>query len=198
MKISPLVAFFLILSSATAQNNDKRSAVLEFQRNLNETFMNPGTTPLPQEEWEDIQPLKFYPIDLDYHVVADFVRTPYEMPFSMPTSTGEENVFVKYGEAYFDLEGKEYMLELYRDRELSKTTQYRNYLFLPFTDLSNGETTYSAGRYIDLEIPTANKIIIDFNQAYNPLCAYNGEYSCPIPPRQNHLETRIEAGIMDY
>ena len=66
--------------------------------------------------------------------------------------------------------------------------------YIPFTDLTNGEETYGAGRYLDFKIPESEKVIIDFNLAYNPYCAYNHSYSCPIPPKENNLNIKIEAG----
>ena len=78
--------------------------------------------------------------------------------------------------------------------------EFENYLFLPFNDTSNGKTTYGGGRFIDLEIPEkgSKTISIDFNKAYNPLCAYNHKYSCPIPPAENNLSIEIPVGVKDY
>ena len=73
-----------------------------------------------------------------------------------------------------------------------------DYLFLPFTDLTSGVDTYGGGRYIDQKIPEGNSIIIDFNQSYNPYCAYNPRYSCPIPPPENDLLIEIMAGVKDF
>jgi uncharacterized protein (DUF1684 family) len=76
------------------------------------------------------------------------------------------------------------------------TKEYTNYLFLPFTDLTNGKETYAAGRYIGLKIPKeGNELIIDFNMAYNPYCAYSDRYSCPVVPAANNLATEIRAGL---
>ena len=71
-------------------------------------------------------------------------------------------------------------------------------MFLPFSDETNGIESYGGGRYIDLRIPEGNTLIIDFNSAYNPYCAYNDKYSCPIVPRENYLRTRIEAGVKKF
>ena len=76
--------------------------------------------------------------------------------------------------------------------------EYSNHLFIPFNDITNGVETYDAGRYIDLEIPKGDTIIIDFNKAYNPYCAYNDGYSCPIPPEENNLEVEVKAGVMAF
>ena len=78
-----------------------------------------------------------------------------------------------------------------------KTRGYEDYLFLPFRDETNGKETYGGGKYIDLRIPDGNEIVIDFNQSYQPYCAYNAyDYSCPIVPEENFLPLRIEAGVM--
>lgn len=187
-----------IFFPATAQDSEKVASALEYQQELNMSFKNPKTSPLSAEERESFESLDFFPVDTSFYVVAEFVRTPYETPFAMPTTTDREPIYVKYGEAYFSLNGKEYKLNLYQSRDLSMTEAYKYHLFLPFTDLTNGNTTYAGGRYVDLKIPKTNKIIIDFNKAYNPYCAYNGKYSCPIPPQENHLETFIKAGVKKY
>lgn len=79
------------------------------------------------------------------------------------------------------------------------TVQYKDYLFFPFTDTTNGNETYDGGRYIDLRIPASgNEIIIDFNKAYNPFCAYSAGYSCPIVPAENNLDIPITVGVRYY
>ena len=85
-----------------------------------------------------------------------------------------------------------------RNIDLSKKPGYANYLFVPITDLTNGEETYGGGRYIDLRGPLGKVVELDFNKAYNPYCAYGGKYSCPIPPIENHLGLRIEAGVKAF
>ena len=75
---------------------------------------------------------------------------------------------------------------------------YEDYLFLPYTDLTSGDGSYGGGKYLDLKTPEGNTIIIDFNKAYNPYCAYSHRYSCPVPPEENDLLVRIEAGVRVY
>jgi uncharacterized protein (DUF1684 family) len=75
------------------------------------------------------------------------------------------------------------------------TEGLEDYLFLPFLDDTNGETTYGGGRYIDLRIPKGDSMEIDFNRAYNPYCVYNDKYSCPIVPRDNYIDLKVEAGL---
>ncbi|WP_308444060.1 DUF1684 domain-containing protein [Gillisia lutea] len=142
--------------------------------------------------------MDFFKIDTNYVVEAQFVRTPAEAPFTMPTSTDRLPLYVKYGEAYFTIHGKKLKLNIYQSQQLSTNPEYFDYLFLPFTDETNGETSYGGGRYIDLKLPLGKIIEIDFNKAYNPYCAYSGRYSCPIPPKENDLKVKIPVGVKKY
>ncbi|MGB7842919.1 MAG: DUF1684 domain-containing protein [Salinimicrobium sp.] len=189
---------FGLTSFCQTTAGQKTSAVVEFQKQLNKEFKDKNESPLSSKERKEFISLDFFPIDTSFSVVAEFVRTPFETTFEMQTSTDRKPVYVKYGEVYFDLKGKEYKLNVYQSQELKKTNKYRDYLFLPFTDATNGNTSYSGGRYIDLKIPKSNKIKIDFNQAYNPYCAYSGNYSCPVPPGENELPIPIRAGVKAY
>jgi hypothetical protein len=76
--------------------------------------------------------------------------------------------------------------------------EYSKSLFVPFTDMTNGESTYGGGRYLDMEIPEGQTLVLNFNKAYNPLCHYNKKYSCPIPPRENDLDFKVEAGVKKF
>ncbi|MEO2064709.1 MAG: DUF1684 domain-containing protein [Christiangramia sp.] len=193
-----IVFIFISIFAVQAQNEGKPISSEEFQKELNEEYANPETSPLDKEDLKDFKELEFYEIDPDYVVQASFVRTPMESPFTMKTSTDREPVYVKYGEVYFTLKGKEYQLNVYQGLELQKDPDYYDYLFLPFTDLTNGRTTYGNGRYLDLRIPESDSIELDFNKAYNPYCAYSSKYSCPIPPAENDLDTEILAGVQAY
>ena len=116
----------------------------------------------------------------------------------MKTSTSRTPMYIKYGELHFELEGKPMVLNVYMDIELSKKPGFKDYLFLPFLDLTNGETTYAGGRYLDIVIPKSKEVVLNFNKAYNPYCAYNHNYSCPLVPRENDLDIAIEAGVKKF
>ena len=185
--------------------DDKASAVddvlkdiLKFQDNMNEEFKNPETSPLPDRYRKDFEGLAFFEPNTNYVVKAKLVLTPEALPFLMPTTTDRKSEEVVYGIAHFQLNGKEHRLEIYQNKELMLQEEHKDYLFLPFTDKTNGEETYSGGRYIDLAIPNGDSIIIDFNKTYNPYCAYNKKYSCPIVPNVNAMDTRVMAGVMDF
>lgn len=168
------------------------------QIELNEEFSNIETTILDPEDFKNFHGLEFYPIDEKFIVKAKFIRTPNEKPFLMPTTTDRLPEYVKYGEAHFNMEGKDFVLNLFKSVAPSKDPQYKDYLFLPFTDLTCGDGSYGGGRFLDQWIPEGDTIVIDFNKAYNPYCAYSARFSCPIPPKENDLLIRIEAGVKDF
>ncbi|MCH9660226.1 MAG: DUF1684 domain-containing protein [Bacteroidetes bacterium] len=161
----------------------------------NEKFATAETTILTPEDFKLFKGLPFYAIDLAYRIEAVFVRTPDETPFEMPTTTDRLPVYVKYGEAHFKLNGESLQLALYQSVPPMEDPEYVDYLFLPFTDTSNGEDSYGGGRFVDARIPEGKTMIIDFNKAYNPYCAYSPNYSCPIPPEENDLKVAIKAGV---
>ncbi len=179
--------------------SDKLADILLFQEELNAEFKNPESSPLPDRFRINFESLEFFEPDTNYIVEAELVRTPEALPFSMPTTTtGRESTEVVYGIAKFTLNGKDHKLEIYQSPELITQAEYEDYLFLPFTDNTNGEETYGGGRYLDLRIPKGNKIILNFNKAYNPYCAYNKKFSCPIVPKVNNLDTEIKVGVKAF
>lgn len=181
-----------------AQEKFELAVVEKFQKDLNAEYADAKTSPLLSEDLAHFKALDFYPINEKAFIVAQFIRTENEKPFEMPTSTTRKPLYVKYGEARFQIEGKEFKLNIYRNIELSKKEEYKDYLFLPFSDLTSGKESYIGGKYIDLIIPTGNTIVIDFNQSYNPYCAYNYKYSCPKVPLENDLAIEIRAGVKKF
>ena len=190
-----LLFFFRIgFSQNTASVSESEAAQIE----LNREFSNPETTILEPEDFKDFKGLEFYPINEKFIVNAKFVRTPNEKPFLMPTTTARTPEYVKYGEAHFALDGKDFILNLFKNIQPIEEPGYEDYLFLPFTDLTSGDGSYGGGRYLDMRIPDGDSLVIDFNKAYNPYCAYSSRFSCPIPPKENDLLIRIEAGVKDF
>ncbi|WP_291963540.1 DUF1684 domain-containing protein [Maribacter sp.] len=181
-----------------AVTSDKIADILKFQEELNAEFKDPETSPLADRFRINFESLDFFEPDTSYVVQAEFIRTPEALPFAMPTTTDRESTEVVYGIAKFTLNGKEHELEIYQSPELIKQAEYEDYLFLPFTDKTNGEETYGGGRYLDLTIPKGDKIILNFNKAYNPYCAYNKKFSCPIVPKVNNLDTEIKVGVKAF
>ncbi|MGB5227557.1 MAG: DUF1684 domain-containing protein [Eudoraea sp.] len=187
-----------IKSDIGSDNSEMVREILLFQNKLNEEFQNPETSPLPDRYRKDFDGLDFFKPDTSFRVIASMERTADAIPFMMPTTTDRLSEEVVYGVINFTLKGQKYSLEVYQNLELMQTTEYEDYLFLPFLDNTNGEETYAGGRYLDLAIPEGNSIILDFNKAYNPYCVYNKKYSCPIVPKSNFLNTKIMAGVKSF
>ena len=182
-----LSAFFLISA--------QEKTALEFQSDLNKEYADSANSPLLEADRLVFAGLPFFDIDNNYRFEADFKKSNRAKPFKMKTTTDRLPEYKVYGTATFKFKGKMYTLNIYQNLRLKETEEYGDYLFLPFKDHSNGNETYGGGRFIDLKIPDSNILVIDFNKAYNPLCAYNHKYSCPIPPEENHLDFAVEAGV---
>jgi hypothetical protein len=201
-KLRLIVSLLFVVSLGrlpiTAQQKGFRAEALKFQQEREAEFRDPKKSPLPPEEVPKFKRLNFFPINAAYRVTARFVRTADEAKFDMPTSNPQKQKrHVKYGELHFTLRGRKLVLNVYQNEALSQQEKYKDYLFLPFNDATNGQTTYGGGRYIDLKIPAGDTITLDFNRAYQPNCAYDhttGRWSCPIPPRENRLKVAVLAG----
>jgi len=198
MKKIFLFAVLLLPILGFGQQKYDEVKVQVFQNELTSAFADSIKSPLAKEDRANFHGLDFYAPDPKYFVVAQFKRTKNEKPFQMKTSTDRLPTYVKYGELTFTLDGKEFKLNVYQNVELVKKKEFTDYLFLPFSDLTSGNETYIGGRYIDLKIPAGDAIAVDFNQAYNPYCAYNHEYSCPIVPLENDLPIEIKAGVKKF
>ncbi|MBI1222092.1 MAG: DUF1684 domain-containing protein [Bacteroidetes bacterium] len=192
----------LVLSCSTAFSQvDTRYYRLEsdsIRLATDHEFRNKDHSPLSPSDRKHFEGLRYFAYDTDYLVVAKFERTPDGRPFQMQTTTERLPRYVKYGVLHFTLEGKELRLSVYQNLDLIQRAGYENYLFIPFNDSTNGFESYGGGRYLDIQGPLGDTVIIDFNRAYNPYCAYNSRYSCPIPPQENNLPLRIEAGVLSW
>jgi uncharacterized protein (DUF1684 family) len=192
------LVFLVQFNFGFSQEQFDVSAVAKFQKDLNTEYADVKTSPLTTEDLAVFKALDFYPVNEHFFVIAKFVRTKKEKPFEMKTSTDRKPLYVKYGEVFFTLDGKELKLNVYRNIELSKKASYKDYLFLPFSDLTSGNESYIGGKYIDLRIPKGDTIAIDFNTSYNPYCAYSHKYSCPKVPLENDLNIEIKAGVKKF
>ena len=188
-----------LFESCNSQNKRKISGKNEFQRQMNSKFKDASTSPLTKKELKKFKSLDFFPINNKLRVKAKLIKTPEAPSFKFATSTERIVFYKKYGEIYFVVEGKELKLTIYKNEFPS--IGYENHLFLPFLDKTNGFSTYKGGRFIDVlttDELSDGSILIDFNKAYNPYCAYSNRYSCPITPKENFLDVEITAGVMDY
>ncbi len=188
---------FLFCSAMAFAQKDLASAE-KFQSELNQSYADSLKSPLMKEDLKHFQGLDFFSLNEKFIVEATFIRTKKEKPFGMKTTTSRTPLYKKYGELHFEIDGKALKLNVYQNVDLNKKPGYEDYLFLPFSDLTCGKESYIGGRYVDMRIQKGKTWTIDFNKAYNPYCAYNYEYSCPIVPLENDLDIEILAGVKKF
>ncbi len=197
-----LILFFSLLF-ISCNSEDKRPLIGKtiYQQKLNAVFKDASKSPLKNKDLKNFKGLDFFPVDSSYIITASIEKTP-DTPFlGMATNTDEKSYYREFGILTFTLKGKEMQLTLYESLEESENPIFEDYLFLPFTDETSGGDSYGGGRYMDVfksSINTNGTLKLNFNNTYNPYCAYNDDYSCPLTPRDNHLNTSILAGIKDF
>ena len=192
-----MLTFFFI--SAFGQNDDLVIKEIKAHRkNQEKEFRDRKKSPLTPDDRKNFNGLKYFAINLKYRLPASFVKTENTGLFMMRTTTDRLPEYRKYGDVLFTIDGVDYKLEVYQSPEISLRPGYEDYLFIPFTDQTNGHETYEVGRYLEFRIPASDSVVLDFNQCYNPYCSYNPGYSCPIPPEANRLLIPIPAGEKKY
>ena len=198
MKTS-LIIFISLFFSLSATTDKYTDFVKQHRAGLDSEFKNAETSPLPKDEIASFKGMDYYKINANYNIEAELIVNPIPKEFGMKTTTARRPLYIKYGLAKFKLNGKEHSINIYRNVEFSKEDEYKNHLFMLFTDNTSEVNSYGGGRYIDLQIPNDNdKLIIDFNLSYNPYCAYNKKYSCPIPSEEDYINTEIKAGVKKW
>jgi uncharacterized protein (DUF1684 family) len=170
--------------------------VMEWRKERDAFFKKHERSPLTSREKRNFKGLKYYPFNSQYVFSGQIER--YILHINNPkyyatflTNKGINKRYIRYGKFHFKLDGKEYMLEIHKSI-LSDT------LFIPFKDKTNGKESYEGGRYIDAEILPGYKMVLDFNMAYHPSCAYNEKFICVLPPKENMLEIEIKAGEKNF
>ena len=161
-----------------------------FREKRDRFFKQDPHSPLKETDRKRFKNLLYYPIDLKYTMVGSIEKYPTEpkpIYVNLPTNKEREKKYVKYGRFKFKLEGKEYILQIYRSLGGGE-------LFLPFKDKTSETETYRMGRYLNIEPMPGGKVLIDFNRAYNPFCEFNEKYTCPFAPKENWLDIEIRAG----
>ena len=137
--------------------------------------------------------LAYFAPDTNYKVIADVEKINSQDTMIIEDTHKDLRKFHRILKLHFNIQGKPYSLFAYK-----QVTDTSNDLFIPFYDATNGKETHEGGRYIDIDYNGKDKIVLDFNFAYNPYCAYSQNYGCPIPPQENKLPVRIEAGEKEY
>lgn len=196
MRLIVFVFFFLSLGCAPkkflyTQELDK------YREDYRKSFLKHSEGPLKKDQ---IEYLRFFEIDSSYRVDAKVERLSNQETLDFKTSSGKVKQYIPYIKAHFTMNQNIYSVTIFKSVQLMKNPLYKDYLFLPFTDLTSGESTYGGGRYLDFrEKDIQNgRIKIDFNKAYNPYCAYSSGYNCPIPPKSNFINMTILAGEKKY
>lgn len=162
-----------------------------FRQQKDDFFRSHPQSPLPPEQRKNFTGLTYFPPNEALALEIEAEEFPTKEEIQMQTSTGDLRTYERWGTLSFAVKGEPATLTLF----YSPT---HDSFFLPFTDATSGSETYGAGRYLDPEALDDNLFRVDFNLAYSPYCAYNDRYSCPIPPSENRLNVRIEAGEKNF
>jgi len=145
---------------------------------------------------------RFYVPDETYKVNCRFEKSNDTTIIPMKTSGTKipQKDFVRYGKLLFTIHDTTLQLTVFQSKSLPQTDEYKNLLFIPFADATSGDETYGTGRYIDITTKDVinNTVVIDFNKAYNPYCAYSNGFNCPIPPAENYLTVAVKAGERSF
>ena len=197
MRYLILPIFFIVLAFNLSAQNSYKKKIKTHRKNYKKEFLKNTAGPLDKK---GVKKLAFYKANPAFVIKGKFIPSVNAVPLEMATSDGQFKQYISHGAVHFQLNGQELVLNIYRSIRQSRIPGFRDYLFLPFKDLTNGEESYGGGHYIDLRLKDIQEdhITIDFNLAYNPFCAYKESYSCPIPPFENHLQVAIYAGEKHY
>jgi uncharacterized protein len=151
-------------------------------------------SPLTNEQKNDLVELDYYEVDPAYRVRGRMVPVENRKMLEIPLTDGKTEKYLKHSYAEFELHGQQHRLLLLqspREPDLRK-------FFLAFADETSAEETYGGGRYVDVRQDGQHTVTIDFNMAYNPYCAYNPDFACPLPPKENLLDIPVRAGEKNY
>ncbi len=192
-KLLPLSTLFIFLfQHGFAQNKSYKDSIITYEQNYINTHEVVSA--------KDRKYIHFYNIDESYRVTATFKKITDTKGFEMSTSSGVRKKYFLYGQLSFMLHDSLLHLFVYQSADLMKQEKYKDYLFVPFGDATSGFESYGGGRYLEFYFGDIqnNQVVLDFNKAYNPYCAYTTGFNCPIPPKENLLTVSIPAGEKNY
>jgi len=191
-----VVALIIFYSFQGKDSGKEYEAEIRTERQAKNDYMSSSDESPFGEGKKNFKKLNYYPIELNYRISAKLVSIENKKMVVLPTSDNLEKKYLEYAFAEFELNGESCKLLIL---EIMEEGPYRGTLFLAFADATSANETYGAGRYLDVKkVPGASSVILDFNQAYNPYCAYSEKYSCPFPPKENILKIAIQAGEKKY
>lgn len=200
MKTSKIYSLFILAAigaiaaysfSSMEVSNNYAPKIEKERKEKDETFKNSDESPLTTMQKNRFESLSYFIPDEKFKIRARFTRNENKGEKVELTYTDDtRKSYLKYGYAEFEINGILQKVTILKpDFAVAK-----NYLFLPFYDETSALDTYGGGRYLEPEKESGGHIILDFNKAYNPYCAYNEEYRCPIPPRENQITVAVRAG----
>ena len=172
---------------------DWRVEIEKMRREKDTFFASDTDSPITAEEKPHFNGFKYFPPDPKYLFKVRLHRQKGQNAVVMATSKGTDQRFFNVGYFEFELDGQKVQLHAYTSAERDDKD-----LFIPFRDATSGKASYGAARYLDLPLSSTDVYALDFNYAYNPYCAYNDEYVCPLPPKENWLGVEIRAGKKKY
>jgi uncharacterized protein (DUF1684 family) len=194
--VAALMATILYYSFTGGASNEDYIANMNKQRQAKDESMKSGENSPLGDEKKNFKGLNYFPPDLKYRISAKLTSIENKKMIVLPTSDGKEKRYLEYAFAEFDLNDSPAKLLIL---EIADDSQNRGALFLAFADSTSAIETYGAGRYLDVKkTPGATSVTLDFNEAYNPYCAYSDRFSCPFPPKENILKTSVRAGEKKY
>jgi len=161
------------------------SELQRFREEKNGFFLHGHHSPLDDEQRADFSGLNYFPENPDLHIQVEIERFPEGDQTQIQTNTGDVQTYERFGRIHFEVEGDDVELTVF---------QNEHGFFMPFADALAGQETYGAGRYLEPELISGGRLLVDFNLAYNPYCAYNANWNCPITPAENRLKVPIRAG----
>ncbi|MBK5279964.1 MAG: DUF1684 domain-containing protein [Bacteroidia bacterium] len=186
---------FIFYSLRGGQTEEGYAITIQKARDEKDVFMKGNESPFT-DSTETFTGLKYFPPDTKYRIISDLEPIRNKKMVVLTTSDGKEQKYLEHSYAMFNLDGLENKLLLL---EIMDMGPLRGKLFLAFADATSAKETYGAGRYLDVKkVPGATSITLDFNEAYNPYCAYSDAFSCPFPPKENILKVAINAGEKTY
>lgn len=187
----PIVAVIFYFTQLGGSSEGYIEEINAYWKEKHDFFRSSVASPFV-ENGIDYKEVEVFPTDPKYKVNAKLNRFTKREIISIPNSDGTTTNYLKFATATFKIDGVEQSLLVL------KALGFGNQYLTAFGDDTSGETTYGGGRYLNLIIGKSDEVIIDFNKAYNPYCAYFDDYTCPLPPRENLLTVPIEAGEKVY
>ncbi|GAB3305446.1 DUF1684 domain-containing protein [Hymenobacter tenuis] len=190
-----LLVFGYFLQDIVLGSNQFAAGIYKARKEKNDSFRRAKNSPLTSEQREEFDSLRYFVPEKDYLVNAKLERFAKPETIRIPLTDGKADAYLRWGKASFEVNDVPLQLVV-----LLKVDEKDGKLFIPFTDKTNGFTTYGGGRYLDVAVPAEDEdeLTLDFNQAYNPFCAYGAGFACPVPPAENRLAVEIRAGEMAF